>query len=96
MNDVVRFLDLPKDKAVDLGQVLKSLNLLSNGCTYSWYKERQKNFTKFFKDEVQQMIVEVKLTADEVKKSASKSKKSKDEVKKVAIVVKYCFCADIE
>jgi hypothetical protein len=42
--DLVRDLGLPKDSAEVLGSRLKSKNLLSPGTSFSWYKNREKEF----------------------------------------------------
>jgi hypothetical protein len=48
LNDLVRDLGLPKDSAEVLGSRLKSKNLLSPGTSFSWHRNRQKEFITYF------------------------------------------------
>lgn len=48
LNDLVRDLNLPKDKAELLGSRLHERNLLSQQTTFSWYRNREKEYVKFF------------------------------------------------
>ncbi|KYN14472.1 hypothetical protein ALC57_13323 [Trachymyrmex cornetzi] len=50
LNDLVRELDLPKDKAELLGSRLKERNLLQPDVTFCWYRNREEKFIEFFTD----------------------------------------------
>jgi hypothetical protein len=47
LNDLVRDLGLPKDSAEVLGSRLKLKNLLSPGTSFSWYRNREKEFIPY-------------------------------------------------
>lgn len=48
LDDLVRDLDLPKESSELLGSRLRERNFLSAGVTYSWYRNREKEFVQFF------------------------------------------------
>jgi hypothetical protein len=48
LNGLVRDLGLPKESAGVLGSRLKSKNLLSPGTSFSWYRNREKEFIPHF------------------------------------------------
>lgn len=48
MNDLVRDLGLPKDKAEFLASYMKHNNWLSKGTRVSYYRNREENFRKYF------------------------------------------------
>lgn len=48
LNDLVRDLALTKDGAELLGSRLNAKNLLASGTTYSWYRNRDKEFLPYF------------------------------------------------
>jgi hypothetical protein len=48
LKDLVRDLGLPKDSAEVLGSRLKSKNLLSPSTSFSWYRNREKEFIPYF------------------------------------------------
>lgn len=48
LNDLIRDLDLPKISAELLGSRLKAKNLLSPGTSFSWYRNREEEFTCHF------------------------------------------------
>ncbi|GBM36642.1 hypothetical protein AVEN_221919-1 [Araneus ventricosus] len=48
LNDLVRYLGLSKDGAEFLGSRLKNKNLLTPITSFSWYRQREKEFTQFF------------------------------------------------
>ena len=48
LNDLVRDLGLTKDSAELLGSRLSAKNLLSSNVSYSWYRNRDKNFLPYF------------------------------------------------
>lgn len=50
LNDLVRELDLPKDKAELLGSRLAERNFLKPEVTFCWYRNREEKFSKFFSD----------------------------------------------
>jgi len=50
LNDLVRDLDLPKDKAELMGSRLQERNLLQPGVSFSWYRHRKKEFSSLFSD----------------------------------------------
>ncbi|KYN11115.1 hypothetical protein ALC57_16739 [Trachymyrmex cornetzi] len=51
LNDLVRDLDLSKEKAELLGSRLKKRNLLLPKTSFSWYRSREKEFSRFFIEE---------------------------------------------
>ena len=51
LNDITRDLNLTKDAAQLLGSRLNAKNLLLPGVTFSWYRSREKELMKFFKEE---------------------------------------------
>ena len=51
LNDLVRNLNLPKDKAELLGQTLRDHNILASDCNTSFYRNRQVSYAKFFIEE---------------------------------------------
>jgi hypothetical protein len=48
LNDVVRDLGLPNEKAELLGSRLKEKNLLAAGTSVYWYRSREQEFTSYF------------------------------------------------
>jgi hypothetical protein len=48
LNDVIRDLGLPKEKAELLGSILKEKNLLAIGTSLYWYRNREREFTSYF------------------------------------------------
>lgn len=48
LNDLVRDFNLTKENAELLESRLKERNLLAEGTTFYWYRNREKNFLKFF------------------------------------------------
>jgi hypothetical protein len=48
LDDLVRDLYLPKESAQLLGSRLREKNLLAPDTTYSWYRNREREFTTFF------------------------------------------------
>lgn len=48
LNDLVRYLNLTKDSAEVLGSRLKEQNLLAPGTSFSWFRNRKKDFLFFF------------------------------------------------
>jgi hypothetical protein len=48
LNDVIRDLGLPKEKAELLGSRLKEKNLLAAGTFIYWYRSRKQEFTSYF------------------------------------------------
>jgi hypothetical protein len=48
LNDLERDLGLPKDWAEILGSTLQSENLLFPGTSFSWYRNREKDFIPYF------------------------------------------------
>jgi hypothetical protein len=47
LNDVIRVLGLPKEKAEILGSRLKEKNLLAAGTSMYWYRSREQEFTRY-------------------------------------------------
>ena len=48
LNDLVRDLHLTKKQSEGLGSRLKQWNLLNSSTTFSWYRHREREFTKFY------------------------------------------------
>ena len=53
LNDLVRDLGLPKDGAEYLAAALKKKNLLAKKTTAHFYRDREKEFRKFFRNETE-------------------------------------------
>jgi hypothetical protein len=51
LNDLTRDLGLSKEAAELLGSRLKEKNLLDKGTSFSWYRNREKEFFKYFEEE---------------------------------------------
>jgi hypothetical protein len=51
LNDVIRDLGLPKEKAELLGSRLKKKNLLAAGTSMHWYRKRENEFKSYFSQE---------------------------------------------
>jgi hypothetical protein len=47
LNDVIRDLGLPKEKAELMGSILKENNLLAIGTSLYWYRNREREFTSY-------------------------------------------------
>ena len=50
LNDLVRDLNLPKDKSQLIGSRLKDRNLLAPETTFSWYRHRETKLVEFFSE----------------------------------------------
>jgi hypothetical protein len=75
LNDLIRNLGLPKDGAEYLAAALKKKNLLSKGTNAYIYRDREKEFRKFFtKDEENSLVFcsDVKSLVDELKPNTYK------------------------
>jgi len=75
LNDLIRDLGLPKDGAEYLAAALRKKNLLSKGTTAYVYRDREKEFRKFFtKDEENSLVFcsDVKGLVDELKSNTYK------------------------
>lgn len=51
LNDLTRDLNLPKDAAELLGSRLQEKNMLAAGTSFSWYRNREKDFLPFFAED---------------------------------------------
>ena len=51
LNDLTRDLDLSKEAAELFGSRLKEKNLLAKGVSFYWYRNREKDFVKYFEEE---------------------------------------------
>ena len=51
LNDLVRYLNLPKASALILGSRLKAKRMLSTDITFAWYKHRENEYISFFAKE---------------------------------------------
>jgi hypothetical protein len=51
LNDVIRHLGLPKEKAEPLGSRLKENNLSAAGTSMYWYRSREKEFLNYFSED---------------------------------------------
>ena len=51
LNDLVRNLDLSKQKAAVLGQTLYDLNLLGPDCIFTYFRDRHQDYAKYFEEE---------------------------------------------
>jgi hypothetical protein len=48
LNDVIRDLGLPKEKAELFGSRMKEKKLLATGTSMYWYRSREQEFTSYF------------------------------------------------
>jgi hypothetical protein len=53
LNDLIRKLQLTKEKSKLLGSRLCEKNMLSSGVKFSWYRNREKEFRKYYAQEGQ-------------------------------------------
>lgn len=51
LNDIVRNLDLSKQKSALLGQFLYDHKVLASGCVFSYFRARQENFARYFEED---------------------------------------------
>ena len=75
LSDLIRDLGLPKDGAEYLASVLKKKNLLAQGTTASFYRDREKGFRKYFTNDTENSLVfctDVKGLVNELKPNSYK------------------------
>jgi hypothetical protein len=53
LNDLIRELQLTKEKSELLGSRLREKNMLASGVKFSWYRNREKEFRKYYAQEDQ-------------------------------------------
>jgi hypothetical protein len=53
LNDLIRELQLTKEKRELLGSRLREKNMLESGVKFSWYRNREKEFRKYYEQEDQ-------------------------------------------
>jgi hypothetical protein len=53
LNDLIRELQLTKEKSELLGSRLREKNMLASGVKFSWYRNREKKFRKYYVQEDQ-------------------------------------------
>jgi hypothetical protein len=53
LNDLIRELQLTKEKSELLGSRLREKNMLASGFKFSWYWNREKEFRKYYAQEDQ-------------------------------------------
>jgi hypothetical protein len=53
LNDLIRVLQLTKEKSELLGSRLHEKNMLASGVKFSWYRNREKGFRKYYAQEDQ-------------------------------------------
>jgi hypothetical protein len=53
LNDLIRELQLTKEKSELLGSRLREKNMFASGVTFSWYRNREKEFRKYYAQEDQ-------------------------------------------
>jgi hypothetical protein len=53
LNDLIRELQLTKEKIELLGSMLREKNMLACGVKFSWYRNREKEFRKYYAQEDQ-------------------------------------------
>jgi hypothetical protein len=51
LNDLIRGLQLTKEKSELLGSRLREKNILASGVKFSWYRNREKEFRKYYVQE---------------------------------------------
>jgi hypothetical protein len=51
LNDLIRELQLTKEKSKLLGSRLRQKNMLASGVKFSWYRNREKEFRKYYTQE---------------------------------------------
>ena len=75
LSDFIRDLGLPKDGAEYLASVHKKKNLLAQGTTASFYRDRKKGFRKYFTNDTENSLVfctDVKGLVNELKPNSYK------------------------
>jgi hypothetical protein len=53
LNDLIRELQLTKEKSELLGSRLREKNMLASGVKFSWYRNREREFRKYYTQEDQ-------------------------------------------
>ena len=75
LTDLIRDLGLPKDEVEYLVSVLKKENLLAQGTTASFNRDREKGFRKYFTNDTENALVfctDVKRLVNELKPNSYK------------------------
>jgi hypothetical protein len=57
LNDLIRELQLTKEKNESFGSRLREKNMLAFGVKFSWYRNREKEFRKYYAQEYQLVFV---------------------------------------